>query len=497
MVDVTVVGSGPNGLAAALTCARAGLSVRVIEAEQQLGGGARTAELLEAGFHHDLCSGVHPMLVASPFFRWAGLDRSVPFTTPEISYAHPLPDGAALAWQDLRRTADGLGVDGPAWRRLLSPLIRRIDRVSAGTMDSPLHPGAATPTMARLGLAALRATAQPFRTEQARALLAGVSAHGIGARALPAALIGVTLAVQAHAGGWPIPHGGSQAITDALLDQLRARGVQFVTGHRVASLDELEGEAMLLSVTPAQLAALAGRRLPLSTRAQYRAFRHGPGVAKLDATLDGPIPWRDQRLARAGTVHLGGAAGEVRYSERSVAAGRMPARPFVLLAQQSMFDAARAPAGKHTLYAYAHVPNGHAGDATEAILRTIEEHAPGVRDLIRMTRLTTPAMLERHNPTYVGGDIAAGATTLRQLIARPRLSPRPWATGLPGVYLCGASTAPGPAVHGMAGHRAAQLALAQRFGIRPGMTGRARRRAIGAAGIGARLGRAAGGAARR
>ncbi len=470
MTDVAVIGSGPNGLAAALVMARAGLSVRIFEASDALGGGARTDESLESGFLIDRGSAVHPMAAASPFFRWAGLSAAVELLTPEISYGHTLPDGrAAVARRSLAETAEGLGRDRPGWRGLFGPLVERIGAITRASLDSPLHMTSDTPALAHLGVRAVIQGLVPsaaLRTLEGRSLFAGVAAHAIGmSSSLAASALGLVLGSHAHAAGWPIPRGGSQAITDHLVAELRRRGAEFVTSHRVQSLAEVESSVVFVSTTPQEFVRIAGDRLGGREKRRCSTFRFGAAVAKIDATLDGAIPWTDDRLRGAGTVHVGGPASQVSASARLVHDGGLPAKPFVLVAQQSLVDATRAPRGKHVLYAYAHVPHGWRGDVGSAIIETIEEHAPGLRDLIRVSRLTAPAQFARENPNFVGGDISSGDTSLRQLIARPRLGPHPWRTGLPGVYLCSASTAPGPGVHGMAGFHAATLALRERFGL--------------------------------
>lgn len=473
MTDVEVVGSGPNGLAAAVTLARAGLSVRVFERMPQWGGGARTAETVAPGFRHDTCSAVHPLAVASPFFRAFGLARRIPFVTPEISFAHPLgaADGeSGIAYRDLDRTVAELGRDGAAYRRLLGPLAARAREVARFTgsplLRVPPHPVVA----ARFGMRALQQGSPlwnaGFAERVAPAMMTGVAAHAIAPQPSPvAAAAGLALQAHAHAAGWPLPIGGSQAISDALADDLRAHGGEIVTDHEVTSLDELTAAAIVLDVTPRALIRLAGHRMPAGYRSRLERFRYGSGSAKVQFALSGPVPWADERIARAGTVHIGGTRERIAAGEREVLAGRHAASPYVLVAQPSVFDSTRAPAGQHALWAYTHVPTGSTVDQTEAVTRAIEEVAPGFRDVILATRGTTAAELALDNPNYVGGDIAAGAATLPQLLARPVLSADPWRTPLPGVYLCGASTVPGPGVHGQSGWFAARSVLRHEFGI--------------------------------
>lgn len=474
MSDVEIVGSGPNGLAAAVTLARAGLSVRVYERMAQLGGGAGTREDVAPGFWHDTCSAVHPLAVASPFFRAFGLARRVEFVTPEVSFAHPLAPsegGSGMAYRDLDRTVDGLGADGPAYRRLLAPLAARALEVARFT-GSPLLRVPPHPVVtARFGMRAL-AQGSPlwnagFDGHIAPAMITGVAAHAIAPQPSPvAAAAGLALQAHAHAGGWPIPRGGSQAISDALAADLRAHGGEIVTSHEVTSLDELTARAVILDVTPRALIRLAGDRMPAGYRRRLERFRYGSGAAKVQFALSDPVPWRDERVAHAGTVHLGGTRARIAAGERDVLAGRHAASPYVLVSQPSVFDDTRAPAGGYALWTYTHVPTGSTVDQTDAVIRAIEEFAPGFRDVIIASRATTAAELEEHNPNYIGGDIAAGAATLGQLLARPVLSLDPWRTPLRGVYLTGASTAPGPGVHGQSGWFAARSALQHEFGIR-------------------------------
>jgi phytoene dehydrogenase-like protein len=469
VTDVTVVGSGPNGLAAAVTAARAGLSVRVLEAADDIGGGVRTAELTLPGYRHDICSAVHPVALASPFFRALGLDGSIEWIIPEISYAHPLSDGgAAIVWRDLDRTVAGLGRDGPNWRRLVEPLVRRIDGVVDFTgsqlLRMPMDPIAA----AMFGLRSLEQGGPlwnlRFRDEPARALLTGVMAHAAGRMpSLSSAGAGLLLAAHAHARGWGYPAGGSQAIADALAAELRAHGGEIETGVIVRSLAELEPSRVILLDTSPELLR-TGLLPPRYTRALDR-YRYGPGVAKVDFALSGPVPWQNSQLALAPTMHLGGTRAEIVAAENEVALGGMPRHPYVLISQPSVLDATRAPAGHQVLWAYTHVPSGSTLDATELITSTVQRWAPGFRDVVLASSSLSAAQLGEHNPNYVGGDIYSGAMTLRQLVKRPVLSTRPWRTPIPGVYLCSSATPPGPAVHGMNGWFAARLALRERFGI--------------------------------
>jgi phytoene dehydrogenase-like protein len=470
--DVVVVGSGPNGLAAAVTLARAGLSVRVYEAASEPGGGSRTAELTLPGFRHDVCSAVHPMALASPFFRAFGLERRIDLRVPELSYGHPLDGGrAGLAWRDLDRTADELGRDGRAYARLLAPLVAHDDELTQFTGSTlirvPRHPFIA----ARFGLAALEqgspAWNARFDEEVAPAMLSGVAAHTI--RPMPSlatAGAGLVLTMHAHARGWPIPVGGSGAIIGALVDDLVAHGGELVTD---AAIDDLEAlprtRAVLLDVTPRALARIAGRRLPDGYRRALARYRYGNAAAKVDFALSGPVPWANPSLAAAGTLHLGGTRAEIAAGEREVARGRHPESPYVLVSQPSFLDPTRAPEGRHTLWTYTHVPAGSTVDPTEAVVRQVERFAPGFRDVILASAARSAVEMQADNANYIGGDIAAGATTFRQLVRRPVLSPDPWRTPLNGVYLASASTPPGPGVHGLAGWHAARSALRHTFGL--------------------------------
>jgi len=471
-LDAIVVGSGPNGLAAAVTMARAGMRVRVYEGAETIGGGTRTSELTLPGFHHDVCSAVHPMAFASPFFRAFGLAERVEFVIPEVSYAHPLADGTSgIAYRDLDRTVDALGADGRAWRRLMEPLMRHADDIAAISAGHLLHIPTPLAAAVPLGLAVLEhgtpAWSARFRGRHAPAMLAGLAAHAIQPLpSLAAAATGIVIGAYAHAHGWPIPVGGSQAIADALAAELMRLGGEIVLAHPVSSLAELPpARAVLLDVSARAMLDLAGGAFPPRYERAVRAFRYGPGVAKVDFALSGPVPWTDQELAKAATVHLGGAQAEVQAAERAVARGRHADAPFILASQPSTFDPSRAPEGAHTLWTYTHVPSGSDVDQRETITRAIERLAPGFRDLVVGCHSTTARDAARYNPNYVGGDIYAGAPSVRQLLKRPVLSADPWRTPLPGVYLCSSSTPPGPGVHGLSGWNAARSALRHEFGV--------------------------------
>ncbi|WP_345761164.1 phytoene desaturase family protein [Diaminobutyricibacter sp. McL0608] len=475
MIDATVVGSGPNGLAAAVTLARAGLEVVLVERAPTVGGGMRTAELTLPGFRHDVCSAVHPAALASPFFRAFGLTERVPFVIPSASYAHPLDRGVAgIAWHDLDRTVEDLGRDGNAWRSLFGPLVDRIASVTDFTgsqlLRIPPHPFDALVFGLRVLEQGTPAWNERFRERIAPAMLSGVSAHAIVAQpSLAAAGTGLLLGAHAHAAGWGFPVGGSQAIADALADDLRAHGGRIVLDTDVGSPADLEpSRVTLLDTSPEFLAGFAGDRLPAGYQRALRRFPRGPGVAKVDFALSEPVPWTNPDVALAPTVHLGGSRGAIARSEREVLHGRIPSSPFVLVTQPSILDDTRAPAGKHTLWAYVHVPAGSIYDPTEAITRQVERVAPGFRDTILASSTMTARDVEANNPNDVGGEIMGGAMSVYRLVDRPVLSPTPWETPVDGLYLCSASTPPGPSVQGMNGWYAARLAARKHFGVEVG-----------------------------
>jgi phytoene dehydrogenase-like protein len=463
-----VVGSGPNGLAAAITLAQAGRSVTLLEGAATVGGGVRSAERTLPGFIHDVCSAIHPFGRASPFFAALGLERrGLRWIDPPLAIAHPLDDGtAAVVARDVEATAAGLGPDAEAYRRLLGPIVRGWDGLMPDVLAPfrvPLSPVRAL-RLARFGWLAIQpasALADRFRGQAARALLAGCAAHSflrLDERVSGAAAL--VMLASAHANGWPLPEGGAGRIPDALAAELVALGGRIETERSVARMEDLPAHRVaLFDVAPRNLAAIAGERLEAGYRRRLERFRLGPAVFKLDAALDGPIPWRAPVVARAGTVHLGGTFEEIADSEAAANAGRAPERPFVLVAQQSLFDPTRAPPGQHTLWAYCHVPNGSTADMTEPILRQIERFAPGVRGRVLSMAATGPAALEAYNPNNAGGDIAGGRQDLRQLFTRPSLRLfDPYATSDPAIFICSASTPPGGGVHGMCGVHAARAA---------------------------------------
>jgi phytoene dehydrogenase-like protein len=472
-LDAVVVGAGPNGLAAAVTLARAGLRVRVYERADQAGGGAATRELTLPGFRHDVCSAVHPLAFESRFFREFGLRERVEFVTPDLSFAHPLDGGrAALAYRDLARTRDELGQDGSAYERLMRPLVRHATEVADFTGSSLLRVPRDPATAVSFSLRALEqggpAWNVRFREDAAPALLTGVAAHTILPQpSLAAAGAGLALGTYAHARGWPIPIGGSQAIIDALVDDLRANGGDLVLDHDITSFAHLpKARVTMLDVTPRALLRFAGDMIPWGYRRALETFRYGGAVAKVDFALSDPVPWANPEVRAAGTVHVGGTRAEVADAENQVNRGRLPERPYVLASQPTLFDPSRAPAGKHTLWTYTHVPAGSTADRREAVIAQIERYAPGFRDTILATSSRTAVDVEHHNPNYPGGDIAAGAPTMWQMLRRPVLDRDPWRTPIPGVYLASASVPPGPGVHGLAGWFAARSALRHEFGRR-------------------------------
>jgi phytoene dehydrogenase-like protein len=466
--DAIVVGAGPNGLAAAVILARAGLAVRVVEGAPTPGGGCRTQELTLPGFQHDVCSAVHPLAAVSPFFQTIDLAAlGVTLRTPKVAFAHPLDGGrAAHLAGSVEETAGGLGADGGAYRRLFGPLVRdlplTLPEVLAPILRSvPGHPVA----LARFGVDGILPAsllARRFRTDETRGLLAGVAAHAMLPLSAPAtAGYALLLMMIAHSVGWPVVEGGSARLIDALVAELTSLDGQLETGRWVSSLGSLPpARAVLLDVTPRQLAAIAGGSLPGWQGRALARFRYGPGVCKVDWALSGPVPWEAAPCREAGTIHLGGTLAEVARSEAEVSKGRHPDRPYCLVAQPGVADPTRAPAGRHTLWGYCHVPAGSDVDMSGRIEAQIERFAPGFRDLILARSVKTAVDMERYNPDYVGGNINAGVGTLLQTIFRPTPRWNPYRTPLPGVYLCSASTPPGGGVHGMCGDGAARTVLA-------------------------------------
>ncbi len=470
--DAVVVGSGPNGLAAAIELARNGLQVLVVEAEQTVGGSARTEERTLPGFLHDVGSAVYPLGVGSPFFSSLTLEEhGLEWVHPDVPLAHPL-DGepAALLHRNLSTTVAGLGSDGAHYRRLVDPFCRMWPTFVDQVLDAPTRPPRDPVLMARFGLRALRPTAslaRPFRSGAARALLAGNAAHsGVPLHRPLAAAVGITLMAAGHAVGWPFPRGGAGSLSTALVSLFESLGGTIETGAPVRSLADLpDSRATLLALTHRQVTTIAGDRLPAAHRDRLAGWTYGPGAFKVDWALDDAIPWSDADVARAGTVHVGGSLDEIALAERLPWEGRVAERPFVLLAQPTLFDPSRAPAGKHVAWAYCHVPNGWKGDATEAIEAQVERFAPGFRERILGRSVMGPVDLEGWNANLVGGDVNGGALTLWQTLGTWRSLLHPWSTPVKGLYVCSASRPPGGGVHGMVGYRAAREALRRSFGV--------------------------------
>jgi phytoene dehydrogenase-like protein len=466
-LDAVVVGSGPNGLTAAVVLAHAGCSVRVLEAAQRIGGGTRTEELTLSGFRHDVCAAVLPLTAASPVFRALPLrEHGLELVESPAPLAHPLDDGgAAVLERSPAATAESLGETGMAWRDLLEPLVRNLDALLADILRPPRLPRHPLVT-ARFARDALRpATAVAGSRALGRrggALFAGCAAHSLlRLDRSPSAAFGLVLSALGHGVGWPLARGGTQAVADALAAHLHSLGGEIETGCRVRRLDDLpRARTVLLDLVPTGVLAVAGDRLPPRYRRALSRYRHAPGSCKVDWALAAPIPWRAPEAARAGAVHLGGTLEEVAAAEAAVAAGRHPERPFVILAQPTLFDPTRAPAGGHTAWAYCHVPSGSPADMTDAIEAQVERFAPGFREVVMARSTMSAADLERHNPNLVGGDVGGGLSSLRQILARPVARVDPYATPLPGVFVCSAATPPGGGVHGMCGALAARSALA-------------------------------------
>jgi phytoene dehydrogenase-like protein len=470
-IDAIVVGSGPNGLSAAIVLAQAGCKVVVFEADKTIGGGARSAELTLPGFTHDICSAVHPFAIASPFFRTLPLSRhGLEWIEPPVMVAHPTDGGrAAIVERSVDATAARLGRDSDAYIKMMGSVVRdwaRLEQSVLGPISWPSHPFA----LARFGMNALRSaeglTKSHFKEDATRALFAGIAGHGM----LPldhklTAGFGLTLGAMCHLPGWQIPRGGAQKISDALVAHLRSLGGEVVADTRVMSIDKLPAaKAILCDVSPKPLLKIAGHQFPESYRKRLEQYRYGMGAFKVDWALDSPIPWTADECRRAGTLHLGGTLEEIGASERAAWDGKICERPFVLLSQPTVFDPSRAPAGKHVVWGYCHVPGGSTVNMLDRIEQQVERFAPGFRDRILARSVMTPADIEAHNPNLVGGDIAAGVTDLRQFFARPTW--RNYSTPVKGLFLCSASTPPGVGVHGMCGYFAAKLALKKVFSAR-------------------------------
>jgi phytoene dehydrogenase-like protein len=471
VTSAIVVGSGPNGLAAAARLARAGLDVTVLEASDEIGGGTRSSEMIVNGLVHDHCSAVHPLAAGSPFL--AGLDLAsdgLTWLQPEVDCAHPLDDGSAgVLYRSIERTVEVLGRDGQRWRRAFEPMVSHFDALfgdaSQPVLRIPRHPL----TLARFGACAMMPAttlARAWGTEEVKALWAGVAAHGFSRLDRPmTSAVGLMLIVAGHAKGWVVAEGGSRAIAKALGADIERHGGRIETGVLVTSADDLPpSDVLMLDVSPSIAADILGDRLPDRTARSYRRFRHGPGAFKVDFAIEDDVPWTAQAAREAGTVHLGGSIDEVVATEEAIGCGSMPERPFVLVGQQYLADPTRSVGNIHPLWAYAHVPHAYTGDATEAITAQIERFAPGFREQIVGTAVRSATEMSVYNANYVGGDVIGGASSLKQLLFRPRFAIDPYFTGIPGTYLCSASTPPGAGAHGMCGANAAARALA-RLGV--------------------------------
>ena len=466
MSTATVVGAGPNGLAAAVTLAKAGVDVTVLEAADEIGGGTRTSEAILPGLLHDHCSAIHPMAVGSPFLAGLGLERyGLTWRLPEIDCVHPLDDGrAGVLYRSVEATADGLGIDHWRWRGLFSRTSRRFDALSDDIMGPLLRVPHHPLTLARFGAPTVlpaSTIARWFRTTEARALFGGVAAHAFRPLHYPmTSAIGLGILTAGHRHGWPVAAGGSQSITNAIAALLADLGGKIETGVRIDAASQLPpADVTMFDLAPEAVAGILGDRLPPRIARAYRRFRRGPGAFKVDFAVEDGVPWTNPAARRAGTVHLAGTYAELAATERDVHAGRMPERPFVLVGQQYLADPQRSVGNIHPVWAYAHVPNGYTGDATEAIVAQIERFAPGFRDRVIGQTVSTTTQFAADNPNFVGGDIMTGAKDFRQLVFGPRITLSPYRIGVPGMYICSAATPPGPGAHGMCGAHAGQAAL--------------------------------------
>ena len=471
--DAVVVGSGPNGLAAAITMQQQGLAVLLIEGKESIGGGLRTAEITLPGFMHDICSAIHPTAIASPYLKTLPLQsHGLEYIFPDIAAAHPFDDGTAgVLNRSLEKTAQSLGIDEQAYLKLFRPILKDWDGLIKDIM-APLHIPANPFAMAGFGLKALLPAVtlanNTFKTTPARGLWAGMAAHSIQPLTnISTSAIGLVLMAAGHKMGWPIPKGGSVTIANALASYFTSLGGEIQTNFMVSSLSQLPScHAVLFDLTPRQILKIAGHEFSDMYKGQLQKYRHGMGVCKVDWALDGPIPFTNNACREAGTVHLGNTLEEITASEQQTVDGKHPEKPFVLLAQQSLFDDSRAPVGKHTAWAYCHVPNNSAVDMSTAIEQQVERFAPGFRDLILEKHVLNAQQMENYNPNYIGGDINGGVADITQLFTRPALKLSPYRTSKKGLYICSSSTPPGGGVHGMCGYHAARRALQDIFNIR-------------------------------
>ena len=469
--DAVVIGSGPNGLAAAITLQQKGLSVLIIEGKDKIGGGLRSAELTLPGFVHDICSAIHPLAIGSPFFQTLPLDRhGLEYIIPEIAAAHPFDDGTeAVVYNSIHKTAKSLGIDEKAYLDLMESVVNDWPGIASDVLGPLTFPKKPI-DMAAFGLKALTSAtflAKRFKTKEAKGLWAGMAAHSIQPLTnLSTSAIGLVLLLSAHRKGWPIPKGGSAQIANALASYFVSLGGKIETGNFVSSMDQLpSSKAVFFDVTPKQLLKIAGHRFSSIYKWQLERYRYGMGVFKVDWALDGPVNFKTEGARRAGTVHIGNTLEEIVLSEKEMASGIHSEKPYMLLAQQSLFDPTRAPEGKHTVWAYCHVPNGSTKDMTSIMERQIERFAPGFRDQILGKHTMNTAEIEAYNPNYIGGDINGGIIDIGQIFTRPALRSSPYRTSAKGLYLCSSSTPPGGGVHGMCGYHAATRALKDIFKI--------------------------------
>lgn len=469
--DAVIVGSGPNGLAAAIRLALEGLTVKVFEASQTIGGGMRTQELMQPGFHHDICSAIHPMAATSPFLKQLPLKKyGLDWIHPDYPAAHPLDDGpAAVLYKDFQKTAASLEQDEETYKSLISPLMENWNGLTKdflGPLGIPKHPF----QMASFGLKGLQSAQsiqKKYKSKRAKALFAGLAAHSIlPLHAMASSAIGFVLGAAAHTVGWPMPKGGSQSLALAMAHYLEYLGGEIETDIEIQSIDQLPGsKAVLFDLTPRQVIKIAGDRLPSSYKKRLEKYTYGSGVFKTDYILKEPVPWADPECRKAGTVHLGGTFEEIAQAEAETDRGNHPEKPYVLVAQQSLFDETRTPDNRQTLWAYCHVPNGSNIDMTEAIENQIERFAPGFRDVIEQKKTMSTRQFHEYNANYIGGDINGGRQDIWQLFSRPLHLVNPYATPAKGIYFCSSSTPPGGGVHGMCGFHAANLVLKRDFGI--------------------------------